>query len=156
MPYVKRNIEKVFKEMEKTFPVIMVTESRQVGKTTMLKELTENKNINYVTLDNLDVRTLAKEDPELFLRTYEINILSYIKIIVDEKRQEGVKDSSVKNNGLFYLISSQAFEIMEETSESLVGRVGILDLYTLSNREMNNLEGEIFLLDSKLLNKRKK
>ena len=167
MPYIKRNIEKIFKEMEKTFPVVMVTGPRQVGKTTMLKELTENEKINYVTLDNLDARALAKEDPELFLRTYEMpliidefqyapNILSYIKIIVDEKRQERVKDSSVKANGLFYLTGSQAFEIMEETSESLAGRVGILDLYTLSNREMNDLNGEIFLPDLKMLKKRKK
>ena len=167
MPYIKRNIETIFKEMEKTFPVVMVTGPRQVGKTTMLKELTENEKINYVTLDNLDARALAKEDPELFLRTYETpliidefqyapNILSYIKIIVDEKRQERVKDSSVKVNGLFYLTGSQAFEIMEETSESLAGRVGILDLYTLSNREMNGLDGEIFLSDLKLLKKRKK
>ena len=87
---------------------------------------------------------------------YAPNILSYIKIIVDEKRQERVKDSSVKANGLFYLTGSQAFEIMEETSESLAGRVGILDLYTLSNREMNDLNGEIFLPDLKMLKKRKK
>ena len=51
MPYIKRNIEKIFKEMEKPFPVVMVTGPRQVGKTTMLKELTENEKINYVTLE---------------------------------------------------------------------------------------------------------
>ena len=167
MPYIKRNIEKVFKEMENTFPVIMVTGPRQVGKTTLLKELIENKRINYVTLDNLDARALAKEDPELFLRTYETpliidefqyapNILSYIKIKVDEKRQEKLKDDNVKVNGLFYLTGSQAFEIMEETSESLAGRVGALDLYTLSNREINGLEGKMFLPDLKLLKERKK
>ncbi len=167
MPYIKRNIEKVFKEMENTFPVIMVTGPRQVGKTTLLKELIENKRINYVTLDNLDARALAKEDPELFLRTYETpliidefqyapNILSYIKIKVDEKRQEKLKDDNVKVNGLFYLTGSQAFEIMEETSESLAGRVGVLDLYTLSNREINGLEGKMFLPDLKLLKERKK
>ena len=167
MPYIKRNIEKVFKEMENTFPVVMVTGPRQVGKTTLLKELIENKRINYVTLDNLDARALAKEDPELFLRTYETpliidefqyapNILSYIKIKVDEKRQEKLKDDNVKVNGLFYLTGSQAFEIMEETSESLAGRVGVLDLYTLSNREINGLEGKVFLPDLKLLKERKK
>ena len=167
MAYVKRNIEKVFKDMEKTFPVIMVTGSRQVGKTTMLKELTENENINYVTLDDLSARALAKEDPELFLRTYETpliidefqyvpDILSYIKIIVDEKRQERVKDDKVKVNGLFYLTGSQVFQIMEETTESLAGRIGILDLYTLSNRELNELEGDAFIPDLKLLKKRQK
>ena len=167
MPYIKRNIEKVFKEMENTFPVVMVTGPRQVGKTTLLKELIENKRINYVTLDNLDARALAKEDPELFLRTYETpliidefqyapNILSYIKIKVDEKRQEKLKDDNVKVNGLFYLTGSQAFEIMEETSESLAGRVGVLDLYTLSNREINGLEGKMFLPDLNLLKEREK
>ena len=45
---------------------------------------------------------------------------------------------------------------MEETSESLAGRVGVLDLYTLSNREINGLEGKMFLPDLKLLKERKK
>lgn len=167
MPYVKRNIEKIFREMEKTFPVVMVIGPGEVGKKSLFENVMKDRKINYVSLGNFKERALAKEDPELFLRTYETpliidefqyapNILSYIKIIVDEKRLERVKDSKVKANGLFYLTGSQAFEIMEETAESLAGRVGILDLYTLSNREMNRLDGEMFLPDLKMLKKREK
>lgn len=166
MQYVERNIEKLFCDEEKMFPVVMVIGPRGVGKKSLLKNVLGRK-INYVSLGNFKDRMLAKEDPELFLRTYETpliidefqyapDILSYIKMIVDERRQERVKDEDVKVNGLFYLTASQAFEIMEKTSESLAGRVGILALYTLSNREINNLEGELFLPDLKLLKKRAK
>ena len=164
MSYVKRNIEKIFKDMKKTFPVIMVTGPRQVGKTTMLSQLTKNEKINSTTLDDISVRALAKEDPELFLRTYETpliidefqyapNLLSYIKILIDNKRLEKVNGKKENVNGLFYLTGLQIFQMMEETSESLAGRVGILDLYTLSNREINGLEGNVFLPDLELLKK---
>ncbi len=167
MSYVKRNIEKIFRDMEKTFPVIMVTGPRQVGKTTMLSQLTKNEKINSTTLDDINVRALAKEDPELFLRTYETpliidefqyapNLLSYIKILIDNKRLEKVNGKKENVNGLFYLTGSQIFQMMEGTSESLAGRVGILDLYTLSNREINGLEGNVFLPDLELLKKREK
>ena len=62
--YIKRNIESVVMRLSKGFPVVMVTGSRQVGKTTMLRHI--NKNINYVSLDNLNARDLAISDPELF------------------------------------------------------------------------------------------
>ena len=112
--YIKRTLKKTVKKIEKMFPVVMVTGPRQVGKTTLLNQMLESKKINYVSLDNMDARTLAVEDPEMFLRTYEYpviidefqyapNILPYIKIIVDKKRQEKLKDNKVKANGLFYL-----------------------------------------------------
>ena len=93
--YITRNVEKVVKNLSRQFPVVMVTGPRQVGKTTMLRHI--NKEINYVTLDDLNVRNLAVNDPELFLETYEPpliidefqyapNLLSYIKIKVDEMR----------------------------------------------------------------------
>ena len=163
--YIKRTLEKTVKEMEKMFPVVMVTGPRQVGKTTLLNQMLESKKINYVSLDNMDARTLAVEDPEMFLRTYEYpviidefqyapNILPYIKIIVDKKRQEKLKDNKVKANGLFYLTGSQAFQSMEDVSESLAGRVGILDLYSLSNRELNGLEEDIFIPELDILKKK--
>lgn len=134
MSYIKRGIEKIIKDIEKTFPVIMLIGPRQVGKTTILKQITKNKKINYVTLDDLNIRALATEDPELFLRTYEPpliidefqyapNILSYIKIIIDNKREEKVNGENNNINRLFYLTGSQSFKIMEQTTESLAGRV---------------------------------
>lgn len=167
--YIKRTIEKCIKQIEKTFPVVLITGPRQVGKTTLLKILEKeklDKKINYVTLDDLSSRMLAKEDPELFLRTYKTpliidefqyapEILSYIKIIVDKKRLENLENEEIECNGLFYLTGSQAFQTMENVTESLAGRVGILDLYGLSNREINSLEELPFTPDLEKLQQTK-
>lgn len=156
--YIKRTIENQVKQIAETFPVVLITGPRQVGKTTLLNKINKEtgEKINYISLDNLDARMLAVEDPELFLRTYQApliidefqyapKILSYIKMIVDKKRLENLEDDSVFCNGLFYLTSSQIFQTMEEVTESLAGRIGILDLYGLSNREIESKPEEIFL-----------
>lgn len=167
--YINRTIEKKIIEMSKSFPVIMLTGPRQVGKTTVLNILgnsMENK-INYVTLDDMNSRILAVEDPELFFRTYKTpliidefqyapNILSYIKTVVDSKRLDNLVDSNIECNGLYYLTGSQAFRIMEGVDESLAGRVGILDLYGLSNRECEKKEESFFLPDLEILEKKEK
>ena len=168
--YIKRTMEKTIEKMKDTFPVIMITGPRQVGKTTLLNIMADNnksEKINFVSLDDLNVRALAIEDPELFLRTYEMplvidefqyapNLLSYIKIIVDNKRLENLKNNKVKCNGLFYLTGSQAFETMENVTESLAGRISILDLNGLTNREIENMENELFIPDIEILKKKKK
>lgn len=166
--YIKRTIEGTIKEISKDFPVIMVTGPRQVGKTTLLNKISselKDSELKYVSLDDLNIRTLAIEDPELFFRTYEPpliidefqyapNILSYIKIIVDKKRLENLGNNKIKSNGLFYLTGSQAFETMKNVTESLAGRVGILDLYGLSSREINEKKEEVFIPDLELLKKK--
>ena len=53
---------------------VLVTGARQVGKTTMLKHLAAGRNRNYVTLDNLPARSLAKSDPVLFFQTYTVEL----------------------------------------------------------------------------------
>lgn len=156
--FIERTIKNSIKEIEKSFPVVMITGPRQVGKTTLLKMIQEanGNKISYVSLDELSTRTLAVEDPELFLRTYKPpliidefqyapNLLSYIKIIVDNKRFESLKDAKVKTNGLFYLTGSQAFQTMEHISESLAGRVGILNLYGLTTREIEQKDANYFI-----------
>lgn len=168
--YIKRTMEKTVEKMKKSFPVIMITGPRQVGKTTLLSIMADknkNEKINFISLDDLNARALAIEDPELFLRTYEMpliidefqyapNLLSYIKMIVDKKRLENLKDNNVKCNGLFYLTGSQAFETMENVTESLAGRIAILDMNGLTNREIENMEDEVFLPDLEVLKNKKK
>ena len=167
--FIERTIKKSIKEIEKDFPVVMITGPRQVGKTTLLKMIKEEskEKINYVSLDELTIRTLAIEDPELFLRTYKTpliidefqyapQLLSYIKIIVDNKRFENLKDDNVKSNGLFYLTGSQAFQTMKNVSESLAGRVGILDLYGLTTREIEQKQENYFIPDLKILENKEK
>ena len=156
--YIKRSVENKLEQLSKSFPVIMITGSRQVGKTTLLNNLQKQSKIeiNYVSLDNLSVRALAKEEPELFLERYKApliidefqyapDLLSYIKIIVDEKKQEHLENDKVQSMGLYYLTGSQVFHSMKSVSESLAGRVGILELYPLSNREIENKNEDFFL-----------
>lgn len=167
--YITRSIEKKLNSIIDVFPVIMITGPRQVGKTTLLNHLTLSfdKKINYVSLDNMLIRTKANEDPELFLKSYETpliidefqyasQLLSYIKIKVDEERKKSLFESKQPVGTLYYLTGSQVFETMSDVSESLAGRVGILDLYTFSNREINNLEEELFIPDIELIKKRKR
>ena len=167
--YIKRSMENQLTKLSESFPIVMITGPRQVGKTTLLNSMKESskKNINYVTLDNLSARALAIEDPEMFLDKYKTpliidefqyapNLLSYIKIIVDKKRQEHLKNNNVQETGLFYLTGSQVFHTMKNISESLAGRVGILELYTFSNREIENKKDELFLPKLEILEKREK
>ena len=156
--YIKRSVENKLEQLSKSFPIIMITGSRQVGKTTLLNNLQKQSkiDINYVSLDNLSVRALAKEEPELFLERFKApliidefqyapDLLSYIKIIVDEKKQEHLENEKVQSMGLYYLTGSQVFHTMKSVSESLAGRVGILELYPLSNREIENKNEDFFL-----------
>ena len=65
MNYIKRHMEEVVLRLSEQFPAILITGPRQVGKTTMLKELmkSEPENRTYVTLDDISDRMLAKTDP---------------------------------------------------------------------------------------------
>lgn len=152
--YINRNIESVIEKMSKGFPVIMVTGPRQVGKTTMLMHI--NKNINYVSLDNLNARDLAISDPELFLETYKAplvidefqyapNLLSYIKMRVDDARLNNVLNSGKEVTTMYYLTGSQSFLSMKNVSESLAGRVGIIEMYGLSTNELNEKPDKVFI-----------
>lgn len=167
--YIKRTIEKTLTDIASSFPVVMITGPRQVGKTTLLNMLAKQntEKINFITLDNMDARKLAIEDPDLFLRTYKTpliidefqyapELLTYIKIIVDKIRLESFDDSNTKKNGLFYLTGSQAFQTMSNVTESLAGRVGILNLYGLTNREIEEKEETFFIPKKDILENKEK
>ena len=157
MDYVSRTMEKTIKKFIGKYPVIMVIGPIQVGKTTLLNylKLKSSKKINYVTLDDMLIRTQANEDPELFLRTHEApliidefqyapNLLTYIKIIIDEARQNEIFNSKEEAGTMYYLTGSKVFETMKDVSESLAGRVGIFDLFAFSDRELYKMEEPIF------------
>ena len=133
--YYRRHIEPVVARIAKRKPVIVLTGARQVGKSTMLKEVYNN--INYVSLDHPLVRESAKETPSLF---FEINkppvvldeiqkaaeLLDYIKDIVDAS----------KAKGQFYLTGSQSIKLMNNVGDSLAGRAGVIKLLGISMREL--------------------
>ena len=167
--YKTRTIEKSFNSLVGKCPVIMITGPRQVGKTTLLNhfEVTSKEKINYVSLDNLLIRSQAIEDPELFLRTYEPpliidefqyapELLSYIKIKVDQARKNEMFGDGKEVGTLYFLTGSQIFQTMKNVSESLAGRIGILDLYGFSARELENIEEPIFIPNIELLKNKEK
>lgn len=136
--YIHRTLEAKFLKMSTFFKAVLVTGARQVGKTTMLKHLSENR--TYISLDDVDTLTLAKEDPKLFFMRYKPPIIideiqkapelfPYIKILCDES----------EDTGLFWLTGSEQFSMMKNITESLAGRIGIMTLYPLSISEINNV-----------------
>ena len=165
--YIHRTIEAKLDEMYGNFPAILVTGSRQSGKSTVLQYITNKKSqkINEVSLDDITERTMAIEDPEAFLRVHGVpliidefqyapNLLSYIKIKIDDARRNEMFGDGKEVGTLYYLTGSQIFETMENITESLAGRVGIVDLYPLSTREICNLNEEIFIPDIDIIKKK--
>ena len=136
MSYIRRSLEKIVLQVTKEYPVLLLSGPRQVGKTTMLKKLMEGTERNYVSLDDLQERELARTDPELFLQLHKPPIL------IDE--------------GDFWLTGSQVFSLMRGVQESLAGRVALLSLSSLSQAEAYGGEEEMFTLDTESLLSRKK
>ena len=135
--YYQRTIENTVKRISDTFPVLLVTGPRQVGKTTLLQKMAEGTERKYISLDNPTVRNLAKTEPELFLQRYSPPVIidevqyapelfDYIKIYADTH----------KHCGDFWMTGSQTFHMMKRVNESLAGRAGIARLMGLSNSEI--------------------
>ena len=143
-----REAVNVIKTISDTFKVLLVTGPRQTGKTTLLKSLKPD-NMGYVTLDDIVLRNQAQNDPMLFLEEhpaplfidevqYAPDLFSYIKIKVD--------NSDAK--GMYWLTGSQQFNLMMNASESLAGRVGIVNLNSFTYSEIvRNENKELFSPD---------
>ena len=155
----ERLLENQILEVSKTFPVLMLIGARQTGKTTLLDKIARSEGIDreYVSFDNPTVRLSAKTDPEKFLQIhkppiildevqYVPELLPFIKILVDKNRRMGD----------FWLTGSQNFSLVNSAAESLAGRVGILNLFGLSNAEISSKNFGAFETDIDRLIERKK
>ncbi|RPJ07379.1 MAG: ATP-binding protein [Spirochaetaceae bacterium] len=136
MKYIHRDLEKQALNAISTFPAVVITGPRQSGKTTLLKNLLPD--YSYITFDDPLERERAAADPNLFLEQmgdkiiideiqYVPELLSYIKIRIDENRGE---------YGRFVLTGSQQFSLMKNIGDSLAGRIAILELLPFSVTEM--------------------
>lgn len=154
--YIKRHMEKTIDECLKQFSVLLVTGPRQVGKTTLLQYICTD--YEYVTFDDPIVLTEAIEETNLFLKNYEPPLLidevqyapqifRYLKMYVDKN----------KRKGSFALAGSQAFELMKGVSETLAGRMAIVELEGLSLREIFNVEfDKPFIPNNEYIEERKR
>ncbi len=136
MGYISRDMESLVLELTKEYSCILVCGPRQVGKTTMLKNIMDS-NRTVVSLDDLEERKLAVSDPAMFLAIHPAPILidevqyapelfSYIKIAIDNGTPAGS----------YWLTGSQAFRLMTLAQESLAGRVAVLHLSGISQKEL--------------------
>ncbi len=118
------------------YPVVSVTGPRQSGKTTLVKQAFPN--YQYVTLEDIDTRNIALNDPKGFLESHKNGLVideiqripelfSYIQGIVDK----------TNNSGQFIITGSQNFLLMENISQTLAGRIAILKLLPFSFEELN-------------------
>lgn len=156
MQYISRSLEKVVAQVTEEYPVVLVTGPRQVGKTTMLQKLMEGTDRSYVSLDDLNERSLAKTDPEMFLQLHKPPVLidevqyapelfTYIKIHVDKTHKPGD----------FWLTGSQVFKLMQGVQESLAGRVAVLSMTSLSQAEIDGAATAPFTVELDVLSARK-
>ncbi|HOA13363.1 MAG TPA: ATP-binding protein [Myxococcota bacterium] len=133
--YCIRTIENNLRKVSEQFRVVLITGPRQVGKTTLLRHL-GGPDRRFVTLDDPAVLQIAREDPGLFFQRfpppitideiqYAPGLLTYIKMIVDD---DGTP-------GRFWLTGSQQFPLMKGVSESLAGRIAIINILGLSYAE---------------------
>ena len=134
--YIERTLSKTILKANQSFKVLLLTGPRQIGKTTLLETLQKDSR-SYVSLDALDVRAAAKEDPAGFIDNLSLPVLidevqyapelfSYIKMAVDQDKSK---------TGQFWMTGSQQFSMMKDVSESLAGRVVILSMRGISLAE---------------------
>lgn len=140
MAYISRELERKFLKVNGFFKAILVTGARQVGKTTMLKHLAEGSGRVYVTMDNAMARDLAKRDPVLFFQNYKPPILiDEIQKAPELFEQIKIMCDNSEETGLFWLTGSQQYKMMKSIRETLAGRLCILELYSFSQREKNQV-----------------
>jgi hypothetical protein len=142
MKYISRHVEGTIDKINKMYPAVIVTGPRQVGKTTTLKQ--NYQNAKFVTFDDPGEVLYATESPKQFFQThkppvildevqYVPELFRYIKLIADDTQQ----------SGMFYMTGSQTFKLMECATESLAGRIGIIELMGLSLREILDIRNTL-------------
>ena len=118
MNYIKRSIEEIVQENNKTFKCILVTGARQTGKSTMIKMLFVDK--KYVSFDDPFIEEQAKENPNTFMMLNPPPVIyDEVQRVTDLFRYIKIKCDEADEKGLFCLSGSQPFELMKHGSDSL-------------------------------------
>ena len=140
MEYITRSIEKSFLEANRTYKVVLVVGAEQIGKTTMMKHLSQGQNRTYVSLDDLHPRTLADTEPDLFFEIFRppviINEIHFVPSIL-HKMKEICEQS--EESGLFWLACPPKAAFIKDAKDILGSSVVVLEMYGLSMREKKNL-----------------
>lgn len=148
--YLSRRIEPFLEQYLASFPIVGITGPRQSGKSTLLKSFLKN-DYKYITFDDLEIRSIFNEDPVRFMEKhnnrvifdevqYVPDLFNRIKVLVDNDRM---------NYGKFILTGSSQFIMNKHISESLAGRIGLLNLLPFQFSEIpENIQSESILKGS--------
>jgi predicted AAA+ superfamily ATPase len=132
---ISRILKQKLMSWAQQYPVITVTGPRQSGKTTLCRSVFNDK--AYVSLEDLDRRGFAKNDPRGFLAQfpegavideiqYVPDLVSYIQTDVDQRNEPG----------RYILTGSRQFEMMTSVAQSLAGRTAVARLFPFTMEEI--------------------
>ena len=138
------------------YPITLITGARQVGKTTLVTIIERERGYKYVSFDDTELLASAKANPKKFIKEHPAPIIfdevqkakelfPEIEAIVNEVRRERGSQSA---NGMYILTGSQKFNLMKEVSESMSGRVSIIEMPPLSQAEIRNWPEPVFSVDN--------
>jgi uncharacterized protein len=138
---IQREIQSHLVKLVSQYPVVAVMGPRQSGKTTLVRE--SFPHYSYVTLEDIDRRLEAKEDPRRFFASFS----SGSGLILDEIQEapelfsymQGIVDQ-VKRPGQFVITGSQNFLLHEKISQTLAGRIALLTLLPLTVDELTRAQ----------------
>ena len=136
--WIKRTLTQKIKKAQKSRPALLLSGARQTGKSSLLKFMFPEA--EYITLDRVLIAQNAEDNPASFLSQFKSTVIldeiqyapslfRELKIIIDDERQK---------YGKWILTGSQKLSLMKNISESLAGRIGIIQLYTLSAEELRS------------------
>lgn len=159
---INRSIKNVIEDVIKHYPLTLVTGPRQIGKSTLLYHSFSNNGYSYISLDDSLELALAKSDPRTFLELHKAPLIideaqkapelfPELERIINESR---LKKGNNASNGLYILSGSQRQKLLEDSKESLSGRVAILDMSNLSLSEIKNRNSIPFCVDIPTINSR--
>ena len=139
MKYIHRAIEDIVKESANNFKAVLVTGARQTGKSTLLKHLYPE--IKEISFDDPFAEEQAKNNPDMFMMLNEPPVfLDEIQYVPSLFRYIKMSCDKSNDKGLFFLSGSQPFKLMDMVSDSLAGRIAIIEMTPLSLREIMNDE----------------
>ena len=135
--YIKRALEDVISRSDRTFKATLLTGARQTGKSTVLRAVFPDRRT--VSFDDAFLEEQAKRDPELFLQLNPAPVtIDEVQYVPELFRRIKMVCDAADRKGLFTLSGSQPLLLMKNASESLSGRVCVLEMLGLSLREIQN------------------
>jgi hypothetical protein len=134
--WIERKITSRIQRLAESRPAVLVTGARQVGKSSLLQRLFADA--EYVTLDRVATAEYAEQNPDAFLSSFKQKvILDEIQYAPSLFRELKIRiDQQRKKYGQWILTGSQKFQLMKDVSDSLAGRIGIVDMHTLCAEEI--------------------